>query len=100
MSTVVSSDRTETIPHSRSHLPQNDVVKPDIICEAGNVAWDGQLADWYFEGLSLLTTHHDCLKNPFTLTWATSPATANAARVTTQIWGTNPHSSQKLFVDY
>ncbi len=77
-------------PHSRSHLPQNDVVKPDIVCEGGNVAWDGQLADWYFEGLSLLTTHHDFLKNPFTLTWATSPATANAARVMAQIWGTNP----------
>lgn len=78
-------------PHTSSHMVLNDAIKPDVVCEGGNVGWVDSLADAALEGLALFTTHKDFLKNPFTVTWATSPATATASRMMARIWNENPN---------
>lgn len=78
-------------PHTTSHMVLNDAIKPDVVCEGGNVGWADPLADGGLEGLALITTHKDFLKSPFTVTWATSPATATASRIMARIWNTNPN---------
>jgi len=87
---VPIADPGQISPHTSSHLVFNDAIKPDVVCEGGNVGWVDSLADPGLEGLSILTTHKDFLKNPFTVTWATSPATATASRIMARIWNENP----------
>lgn len=77
-------------PHSSTHGVLNDAIKPDIVCEGGNVGWDGTFADSGLEGLSILTTDRNFTRRAFTLTYGTSPASAAAARMLAQIWGENP----------
>lgn len=78
-------------PHSTTHLPKNDVIKPDIVCEGGNVGWTGEFAEPTLEGLSILTTSDRFVfENPLTTVGGTSPATAAACRMMAQIWNSNP----------
>lgn len=78
-------------PHSTTHLPKNDAIKPDIVCEGGNVGWTGEFAEPTLEGLSILTTSDRfLLGNPLITVGGTSPATAVACRMMAQIWDSNP----------
>lgn len=78
-------------PHSTTHLAKNDAIKPDIVCEGGNVGWTGEFAEPTLEGLSILTTSDRFLfENPLTTVGGTSPATASACRMMAQIWESNP----------
>jgi hypothetical protein len=56
--------------------------KPDIVFEGGNVVKNakGEI-DFPCPDLSLLTTHYQPAKKPFVLSWATSAATAQVARM-------------------
>ncbi len=64
-------------------------VKPEILLDGGNVATNG--ADFTScPDLSLLTTKKDYLTTPFTTTWATSAATAQAAHMSAQIFAEYP----------
>lgn len=57
-------------------------IKPDVVLEGGNVVKNGKgEIDFPCEDLSLLTTHYQPEKKPFVLSWATSAAAAQAARM-------------------
>lgn len=64
-------------------------VKPEILLDGGNIATNG---DDYTScpDLSLLTTEKDYMRRPFTTTWATSAATAQAAQMSAQIFAEYP----------
>ncbi|MFM7256559.1 MAG: S8 family peptidase [Betaproteobacteria bacterium] len=57
-------------------------IKPDVVFDGGNVVvnLDGEV-DFPCPDLSLLTTHFKPAAKPFVLSWATSAATAQAARL-------------------
>ncbi len=56
-------------------------IKPDVVCEGGNVATDGRMFDHAVPDLCLLSTHYNPAQRAFVLTWATSAATAQVARI-------------------
>ena len=56
-------------------------IKPDIVCEGGNVATDGRAFDNAIPDLCLLSTHFRPAEKSFVLSWATSAATAQIARM-------------------
>ncbi|MEO5375339.1 MAG: S8 family peptidase [Alphaproteobacteria bacterium] len=66
-------------------------LKPDVVCEGGNLATDGSHIDFPIPDFSLLTTHHKPAEKSFTLSWATSAATAQAARMAATISAEYPH---------
>jgi hypothetical protein len=75
----------ELAPWSTSSVAFEDAwpIKPDVVFEGGNVAHDE--AGHFQEGigeLSLLTTHYRPAQRIFELSWATSAATAQVARMT------------------
>ena len=84
------ADRTPAVevgdrsPYSRTSVAWAEApIKPDLVFEAGNRAF-APTANQYDSGLdslSLLTTNRDHIRDPLTTTWATSPATAQAARM-------------------
>jgi hypothetical protein len=61
-------------------------VKPDVVFEGGNVAYNGagELSPGV-DDLSLLTTHFRPAEKPFVTSWATSAASAQVARMAAQI---------------
>jgi hypothetical protein len=77
-------------PNSTTHGTLNDTIKPDILCEGGNVIWDGTISDTYSIGLSIMTINKNFAGKPLTVTSGTSPATAASSRMLAQIWETNP----------
>jgi len=60
--------------------------KPDVVCEGGNVLFDGT-DDYNYQipDLCLLTTDRNHLQSPFTISWATSAACAQVARIAGEI---------------
>lgn len=66
-------------------------LKPDIVCEGGNLAVNGQDIDFPVPDLSLLSTHHKPAEKSFALSWATSAATAQVARMAAMISAEYPH---------
>ena len=56
-------------------------VKPDVVCEGGNVATDGQVFDEAIPDLCVLSTYYEPHQRAFTQSWATSAATAQVARM-------------------
>lgn len=56
-------------------------IKPDVVCEGGNVATDGSLFDNAVPDLCLLSTYYKPTQKSFVLSWATSAATAQIARM-------------------
>lgn len=56
-------------------------IKPDVVCEGGNVATDGKAFDNGVPDLCLLSTYYKPLQKAFVLSWATSAATAQVARM-------------------
>jgi Subtilase family. len=76
----------ELSPYSSTSVMWDDrwPIKPEILCDGGNVATNG--TD-YTEctDLSLLTTHYKPLSRLFSTIWGTSSATAQAAWMAAQI---------------
>ena len=64
-------------------------LKPDIVLEGGNAAID-PVSAVILPSLSLLTTHYKPVSRLFTTTYASSAATALAARMAAQIMSTYP----------
>lgn len=61
-------------------------LKPDIVFEGGNIAKNGRdEVNYPCPELSLLSTHYKPSERAFTLTWATSSATAQVARIAATI---------------
>jgi hypothetical protein len=56
-------------------------IKPDVVCEGANVAMGGGIYDNAVPDLCLLSTHFRPLERAFVLSWATSAAAAQAARM-------------------
>jgi hypothetical protein len=56
-------------------------IKPDVVYEGGNVATDGRAFDDAVPDLCLLSTYYQPAQRTFVLSWATSAATAQIARV-------------------
>jgi hypothetical protein len=56
-------------------------IKPDIVCEGGNVATNGQAFENAVPDLCLLSTYFRPAEKSFVLSWATSAATAQVARM-------------------
>lgn len=85
------ADRGELSPYSSTCVQWDKKwpIKPEILCDGGNIATDGSN---YTEctDLSLLTTHYKPLTRLFSTTWGTSPATAKAAWMAAQIMAEYP----------
>lgn len=67
-------------------------IKPEIVFEAGNRALNASGTEILagMDGLSLLTTHREFLREPVTTFWATSAATAQAAGMAATIMARAP----------
>lgn len=80
-------------PWSTTGVPFADAwpIKPDVVFEGGNVVRNaGGEISFPCPDLCLLTTHHQPAQRPFELSWATSPATAQVARVAALIQAEYP----------
>ena len=67
-------------------------IKPDVVFEGGNVVFDeGGNVSFPCDDLCLLTTHSQPAEKMFVSTWATSPATALAARFCANISAEHPN---------
>ena len=61
-------------------------IKPDVVFEGGNIVQNAKgEVDSPCPDLCLLSTHYQPAKKPFVLSWATSAATAQAARMAAMI---------------
>jgi hypothetical protein len=61
-------------------------IKPDVVFEGGNVVKNGRGdIDYRCPDLCLLSTHYRPAEKPFVLSWATSAATAQVARIAAMI---------------
>lgn len=56
-------------------------IKPEVVLEGGNVAFSGGNFDDRVPALCLLSTYYRPDRRPFVLSWATSAATAQVARM-------------------
>jgi hypothetical protein len=65
-------------------------IKPDVVFEGGNAAYNGQDIDYPIADLSLLTTYYQPNQKLFVLSTATSAATAQVARLATMVRGEYP----------
>lgn len=65
-------------------------IKPDVVFEGGNLARNAQWTCTHHD-LMLLTTSHMPQQRTFSTTWATSAASALAARLAAQIIDAYPH---------
>jgi hypothetical protein len=83
----------ELAPTSRTSLiwEKQWPIKPDIVCEGGNWATDGQQVDCP-DDLALLTTHHQPQFRQFSVLGDTSAATAVAANMAGHILAARPQS--------
>jgi len=66
-------------------------LKPDVVFEGGNLATNGADIDFPVPELSLLSTHNKISEKSFTLSWATSAATAQVARMAAAISSDYPN---------
>jgi|TARA_R100001244_G_scaffold125742_1_gene95906 hypothetical protein len=85
----------EASPYSRNSILWNSsksAFKPDLVFETGNraISPSGQEAVAGLDSISLLTTSKEVDTNPLTGFWATSAATAQAARMAAQISADHP----------
>ena len=78
----------ELSPHSRTG-PAKYAVKPEIVCEAGNVVFDDPMWEDCHDGISLLTTNKNYYAKPLINTACTSMAAPAAARMLALIWADN-----------
>jgi hypothetical protein len=83
----------ELSPWSTTSVPFQDPwpMKPDVVFEGGNVAHDGAgLFDGGIGNLCLLSTYYRPADRLFTLSYATSAATAQIARMSVQVLADYP----------
>ena len=64
-------------------------IKPEIVFEGGNLAFDGVLPS-AIPTLGALTTGHEPAQHPLTWFWGTSEATARCSYLAAQIWAQTP----------
>lgn len=77
-------------PHSSGGVLDR-AIKPEIVLEGGNVAFDGRVGDPTVDSLVDLTTHHrHAFGRPLATIFATSGATAHAGRLAAEVWAANP----------
>ena len=76
-------------PYSSTGPVGGGPIKPEIVLEGGNIGFDGSLPST-MDTMSGLTTHHDYSRNPLTVLWGTSEATARAAHLAARIWQATP----------
>ena len=79
------------IAHARALWIRGGRIKPDVVFEAGNVVTNarGEI-DFPCPDLSLLSTHYQPGQKSFVLSWATSAATAQVARMAALITSVYP----------
>ena len=66
-------------------------TKPDVVFEGGNVVKNANnQLDYPCPDVVLLSTHYKPAEKMFVLSWATSAATAQAARLAAEIWSDYP----------
>lgn len=65
-------------------------IKPEILCDGGNMISDGQLYS-ESDATSLLTTAHNIQERLFTTIWGTSSATAQASNIAARIYEKYPN---------
>jgi hypothetical protein len=70
-------------PWSTTSVMFQDIwpIKPDVVFEGGNVAWNGNNLDFPVPDLCLLSTYYKPIEKLFVLSYATSAATAQVARM-------------------
>jgi hypothetical protein len=70
-------------PWSTTSVPFQRVwpIKPDVVFEGGNVGRNGSSIDFPIADLCLLSTYYKPAEKPLVLTYATSAATAQVARL-------------------
>lgn len=74
-------------PHTRAgHVGSPGPIKPEIVLEGGNVAFDGALPDSGAETLVALTTGRDFVRNPLATICKTSEATAHSGYLAARVW--------------
>lgn len=81
---VALAERGELSPYSTTSVGFEPgwPIKPEVVLEGGNVARDpADDLQHGIAGLSLLTTGHRPTQSPLTVSWATSAATAQVARI-------------------
>lgn len=83
----------ELSPYSTTSVSfdQSWPIKPEVVCEGGNVlvSAEGEILQGVDE-LSLLTTEAELTSRSFAMSWATSAATAQVARMAAKIWAEYP----------
>jgi hypothetical protein len=90
---TASAEVGDKSPYSRNSVEWEDApVKPDLVFEAGNRALSPMGTELLagLDSLSLLTTNRDHVLDPLALTWATSPATAQGARMAAILMAADP----------
>lgn len=65
-------------------------IKPELLCDGGNVATDGTNYFNGFDDLSKLTLNKDISQNLFDTLWATSAATAQCSYIAAELYATYP----------
>lgn len=76
-------------PWTRAGVPRY-AIKPDVVFEGGNAAFDDYRGWRDIETLSTITTGKDWARNPLAVHAMTSCATAHAARFAAQLWAGRP----------
>lgn len=86
------ADSGELSPYSSTSLSWDKKwpIKPEILCDGGNVASDGVHFSECTD-LSLLTTNHQPLTRLFSTIWGTSSATAQASLIAAKIMAEYPN---------
>lgn len=85
------AERGDLSPHSRTSYPWSQArIKPEIVMEGGNVASNPLLGNLNLPDLSLVTTDNNFQKTPFASVYATSAATALAAKLAAEVQTANP----------
>lgn len=87
------ADVGELSPYSKTSNAWDNKwpIKPEILMDGGNMAVKDS---WYTncDDLSLLTTNHEFNKEYFSTIWATSSATAQASKLSAEIYSQYPNA--------
>ena len=87
------ADTDELSPYSKTSIMWDNKwpVKPEILMEGGNMVWNGTSYD-SCDDLSLLTTKHTVASGLCSTIWGTSAATAQASKLSAEIYCKYPNS--------
>lgn len=87
------ADIDELSPYSRTSILWENKwpIKPEILMDGGNMAYNDNFYS-NCDDLSLLTTNHKLSDNLFSTIWATSAATAQASKLSAEIYCKYPNA--------